>query len=130
MKKPITKIKLSNIKSQIEKATKEKEKFDAIILFKLPKKIKEDLKEYALSRNVSVSDIIRYSLQSLEIKENNLDSLMIKELNLIGINVNQIARYVNQANTNGEDINSNEIFLKLEKISMQLEKINKKVQGE
>ena len=130
MKKPITKIKLSNIKSQIEKATKEKEKFDAIILFKLPKKIKEDLKEYALSRNVSVSDIIRYALQSLEIKENNLDSLMIKELNLIGINVNQIARYVNQANTNSEDINSNEIFLKLEKISMQLEKINKKVQGE
>ena len=127
MKKPITKIKLSNIKSQIEKAIKGKEKFDAIILFKLPKKIKEDLKEYALSRNVSVSDIIRYALQSLEIKENNLDSLMIKELNKIGINVNQIARYVNQANTNGEDINSNEIFLKLEKISMQLEKINKKV---
>jgi hypothetical protein len=126
MKKRITKTKIKQVRKDIQKAENNKTPFDGVITFKLPKAIREDLQDYCTQTNQKFSDIMRYSLMNLPVRENNFDIEGLKALAKIGNNLNQIARGINQANFDERTIDSDVLLNELEDITRQLQKLNRR----
>lgn len=122
--KVITKAKIKEIKKALALAIKENEPFDAQVFFKIPASIKHDLQSYALHTNQTVSDILRYCLQGIEVKESIADEEAVRELNRIGVNLNQISRGVNRANARNKNVDLNKVATHLALIFREINEIN------
>ena len=122
--KAITKSKIKEIKKALSLAIKQNEPFDAQVFFKIPTPIKLDLQRYAQDTNQTVSDILRYCLQGIAVKESIADEETVRELNRIGVNLNQIARGVNRANARNKNVDLNKVAAHLASIYREISEIN------
>jgi len=95
----------------------------ARVELRLSDKEKEELVAKAKASSISVSELIRQSVLRVKtwtIEDREIKQAKIREINRIGVNLNQIARYCNQHKS---DVDTAEIVSLLVAIDQELMKL-------